>query len=163
MSVVDIVASLSTRTVVHVKYKIEVVCLAPAHHRVDALVAVFLASHAHIILIGEEFVVKGQSDGVGTLLSNEIDVGLGNVVVLELLPEFGSKVGTYGLLHHQVDHPSRVGTSETEHISLGVKPVSKIGSLYQQLLAVGFDKVVTANGHKSLRALLPATCSAGSE
>ena len=103
--IIDVVARLSAWAVVHIEDEIEPVGTAPTDDAVDALVAILCACLAHIVLVGEELVVEGQADGVGTLLSNEVDVGTGHIVVLELLPELGCEVRTYGFLEEQVDHP----------------------------------------------------------
>ena len=141
VTVIDVVAGLPTRAVVHVENQVEARGPAPIHHRVDAGKSVLLPGAPHVILIGEESVVEGQTDGVGTLTRDETDVGAGDVVVLELAPEVGGKVRTHGLLDHQVNHPRRVGLAQAEHIALGVEPVAQVGALDIQFLAVGLHQV----------------------
>ena len=148
MSVVDIVARLSTRTVVHVQNQIQTIGLTPRDHRVDTLIAILLARLSHVVLIGEQLVVEWQSDGVCPLMGNEVDILACHVVILELLPELGCSIRPHGLFHHEVDHPRRVGTSETEHIPLRVQPVAQIGALNQEFLTVRFDEVVPLDSHK---------------
>ena len=131
VAVVNVIARLSSRTIVHIENQVQVVGLTPAHHRVNTLITVFLTNLSHIVFIGEELIVKGQTDGVGALLGNKVDIGLGHVVVLELLPELCCKVRTYSLFEQQVDHPGRVGTSESEHIAFRIQPVAQIGALNQ--------------------------------
>ena len=161
--VVDVVASLTTGAVVHIENQVEPVGLAPAHHRVDACIAVLLARLSHIVFVCEEFIVERQTDGVGTLRGDEVDIGLRYVVVLELLPEFSRDVWSYSLLEQQVDHPGGVRTAEAEHITLRIEPVAEVRALNKQFLTVGLNQVVALNGDEARLALLPATCSAGSE
>ena len=163
VAVVDIIARLTTRTVVHIENQVEVVGLAPAHHRVDACVTVFLACLSHIVFISEELVVERQADGVGTLRGDEVDIGLRHIVVLELLPELCREVRSHSLLEQQVDHPSRVGAAEAEHIPFRIKPVAKVRALDEEFLAIGLDEVMALDGDKALAVLLSATCCAGGE
>ena len=105
MTIINIIARLTAWAVVHIQNEIQVIGLAPVHHRIDALITVFSTCLSHIILIGEELIVKRQTDGVGALTGDEIDIGLGYVIVLELLPELGGGIRSYSLLEQQVDHP----------------------------------------------------------
>ena len=141
MAVVDVVARLSAGTVVHVENQVETRVTAPVHHRVDAGKAVLILGAAHVVLVGEEPVVEGQADGVGSLSRDEGNVGTRDVVVLELAPELGGKVRTHGLLDHQVDHPGRVGLAQTEHVALRIEPVAQIRSLNIEFLSVRLDEV----------------------
>ena len=163
MTIIDVIARLTARAVVHVEDEIEVVDLAPAHHGVDALVAVFLPCQSHIVLVGEELVVKWQTDGIGSLLCDEVDISLGDVVVLELLPELSRFIGTYSLFEEEVDHPGGVGATETEHITFGIQPVAEVRTLDEEFLSIRLDEVMSLYRHKTRRALLPATCCTGSE
>ena len=147
----------------HIENKVKVVGLAPAHHGVDALIAVFGACLPHIVFVGEELVVERQADGVGSLPGDEVDVLTSHIVVLELLPELSREVGTYSLLEEQVDHPSRIGAPEAKHIAFGIEPVAEVRALYQQFLAVGLDQVVALDGDEARGFLLSATCCAGGE
>ena len=156
VSVVDVIARLSAWTVVHIQNQIQVVGLAPGDDRVDACVAILLACLSHVILVAEQLVVERQTNGVGTLIGNEVDILTCHVVILELLPELGSGVGTHGLFHHQVDHPRRVGTSETEHVTLGVQPVAQVCALNQEFLTVGLDEVVAVDGDEPIGIVLLA-------
>ena len=149
MAIVDIIACLTTRAVVHIEDQIEPISLAPTDHAIDTLIAVFRTCLTHIILVSEEFVVEGQTDGVGTLLGDEIDIGTSDVVVLELLPELGREVWSHSLLEQQIDHPGRVGTTEAEHITLGVKPVAKVRALDEEFFAIGLYQVVPLDGDKT--------------
>ena len=138
MAVVDVVARLSARTVMHVENEVKTRGTAPVHHRIDAGKAVLILGTAHVVLVGEKPVVERQADGVGSLACDESDVGTGDVVVLELLPEVGSKIRTHSLLDHQIDHPRRIGLAQAEHVTLGVEPVAQVGALDIELLAVRF-------------------------
>ena len=124
MAVIDVVARLSARTVVHVKNQVKTCGTAPIYYRVDAGKSILVLRAAHVVLVGEEPVVERQADGVGSLAGNETDVGTGDVVVLELAPEIGGEVRTHGLLDHQVNHPWRIGLAEAEHVALGIEPVA---------------------------------------
>ena len=163
ITIVDVVTRLSTWAVVHIENQVEVVSLAPAYYRVDALVTVFLTSLPHIVFVSEESIVERQSDGVGTLISNEVDIGLGNIVILELLPELSRLVRTYGFLEEQVDHPSRIGTAESEHIAFRIKPVTQVRTLNEQFFTIGLYQVVALDGYKPRFVFLSTTCCAGSE
>ena len=153
VAIVDVVARLTSRTIMHVENQIEMVGTAPANNAVDTLIAVFLACLPHIVLIGKELVVEGQTDGVGSLLCNEVDVGLRYIIVLELLPEVGRGIRTHCFLKEQVDHPSRVRAAETEHIALGIQPIAEVCTLNKQLFTIGLNKINTLYGNKSCRLL----------
>ena len=141
MAVVDVVTSLTARTVVHIQNQVKTLGTAPFHHRIDAGKAVLLTGEAHIILIGKEPIVEGQTDSVRSLLGNETDVGTGDVVVLELTPEIGGEIRTHSLLNHQVNHPRRVGLAEAEHITLRVQPVAQVGTLNIEFLTIGLHEI----------------------
>ena len=93
----------------HIENQIQTIRFAPAHDGVDAHMTVLLSCLTHIVLIGEEFIVEGQTDGVGTLRGNEVDISTGDIVIFELLPELCGEIRAYSLLEEQVDHPGRVG------------------------------------------------------
>ena len=105
MTIIDIITRLTTRTVVHIKDQIQVISLAPTDDAINTLITVFLACLTHIILVSKEFIVKGQTDGVGTLLGDEVDIGTSDIIILELLPELGREIWSYSLLEEQIDHP----------------------------------------------------------
>ena len=125
----------------HVENQVQSRAFAPSHHRVDAGKAVLVLCQPHIVFIGEEFVIKGESDRVGALRSDKLNVGARDVVVLEQLPELGGKIRTYSLLNHQVDHPGGVGAAEPEHITFGVEPVAQVCALDIQFRPVGLHQV----------------------
>ena len=141
MAVIDIVARLSAGAVVHVENQVESRGTAPTHHRVDAGKTVLVLGPSHIVLVGEQPVVEGKTDGVGSLTCDKGDIGTGDVVVLELTPEVGGEVRSHGLLDHQVDHPGRVGLAQAEHVAFWVEPVAQIGALDIEFLAVRFHQV----------------------
>ena len=124
---------------------------------------VLLSCLTHIVLIGEEFVVEGQTDSVGTLRGNEVDISTGDIVIFELLPELCGEIRAYSLFEEQVNHPGRVGASETEHVAFRIQPVTEVRALYQQLLSIGLNQVVAIDGNEASCDFLFATCCAGSE
>ena len=149
IAVVDVVAGLRPRTVVHVENEVETCLPTPVNNLVDALEAVLLVGEAHVVLMGEELVVERQADGVGARALDVANVGLGDVVVLELPPEAGCLVGSHGLLQQQVDHPGGVGLREAEHVALGVEPVAQVGALDVEAFAVGLDEVGALYVHEA--------------
>ena len=50
----------------------------------------------------------------------------------------------------------RVGTSETEHVTLGVQPVAQVCALNQEFLTVGLDEVVAVDGDEPIGIVLLA-------
>ena len=144
VAVIDIVSCLSSRGIMHVKYYIETMRTAPADHVIQSLETILIRRQTHIILVCEEFVVEWYTDGIRSLGSDELDILLGHIVVLEHLPELCSKVRADHLLEHLVDHPCRVGLLETEHISLRIKPVTEVCSLDEKGITVRLDQILAA-------------------
>ena len=105
VAVVDVIARLTARTVVHVENQVESVGTAPTHHIVDTLETIMTSCHTHVILIRKQLVIEWQADGIGTCTGYEVDIITGDIVVFELPPEVGCCIGTHHLAEHQVDHP----------------------------------------------------------
>ena len=105
VAVVDIVARLRAWAVVHVENEIEPGIATPADYLVYALETVLIVGEPHVVFIGEQLVVEWKTDGVCSRLCNEVDVGLSDVVVFELLPETCCLVWPHSLFQHQVNHP----------------------------------------------------------
>lgn len=151
VAVVDVVARLSARGIVHVEDEVEIVGLAPRDDAVDAREAFACGQWgdvAHVVLVGEELVVERQTDGVGTGLGDEVDVGAGDVVVLELTPEAGRGLWADELAEHLVDHAVAIALLEAEHVALGIEPVAKVRAYDEELLAIGFDEVRSIDAYK---------------
>ena len=149
IAIIDVVTSLSVRTVVHIENEVKTVGLAPAHHRVHACKAVLPRRQPHVVLVGEELVVERQAYRVGTRRGYEVYVAAGDVVVLELRPEVGSGIGAHQLAQHLIDHPRAVGLREAEHIPLGVEPVAKVCTLNIQSRPVGLHQIGALNANKA--------------
>ncbi len=142
VAVVDIVAGLAAGSVVHVENEVEIVCPAPFHNAVDALVSFVAGAASHIIVVGKQLVVEGQADSVCSGRRYEVDVGAGDVIILEIFPKIGGGVLSHHLAEHVVYHSGGICFSETEHISFGIEPVAEVCSPDEQLRAVGAYQVV---------------------
>ena len=163
MPVVDIITRLSTGTVVHVEDQIQIVGLAPADHRINALITILLTRLSHIVLVGEELIVERQPNGICALTGDEIDISTGHVVILESLPERCREVWSHSLLEHQVYHPGRIGATKPEHIAFRIEPVTQVCTLNKELFAIRFDQVMPFYGYKSRIAFLSAASSTSSK
>ena len=148
-AVVNVIARLTTRTIMHVENQVKSCLPAPFHHLVNppkSFAAVI--GQPHIVLIGKEFVVEWQANCIRTCRGNETDVGLSDVVLLELLPECRSLIGTDGLTKHQVYHPRGVSLTQSEHIPFRIEPVAQIGTLNEQFPAIRLHQIHTVHMDK---------------
>ena len=137
----------------HVKDKVEVVGFAPAHHAVDAGEAVLIGGEAHVVFISEELIMEGETDCIGTCGRDIVDVGLGDIVIFELCPEFCRLVGTHEMTHDIIDLSGSIHASEAKHIAFGIEPVAEIRAYDEELGAVGLDEIGSVDLHK-FRSLL---------
>ena len=103
--------------------------------------AVLPGRKAHVVFVGEELVVERQADCVGACRGNELDVFARDIVVFELLPEFGGIFFAGKLAKHLVNETRRVGSLETEHIALGVEPVAEVRTADVELRSVRLDEI----------------------
>ena len=133
----------------HIKNKIQFVGLTPIDDTVNACIAVLRTGLPHIVFIGEEFVVEGKTDGIGTLLSNKVNIFARDIVILKLLPKEGCLVRADSLFEEQVDHPGRVRTAEAEHIALRIQPVAQIRTLDIKFLSIRLYQVGSLYSHKT--------------
>ena len=113
----------------HVKNDIKSMLAAPSDHIVKSLEAVLICCETHVVLIGEKLVMERNADGICTGRSDEFDILLSHIIILEHLPELGSEVGTDHLPEHLVYHPRRICLLEAEHISFRIEPVAEVGTL----------------------------------
>ena len=141
VAVVDVVACLSAGSVVHVEYQVESCLAAPFNHVVDVLVAVLRRSESHIVLVGEKFVVQRQADGVAACGFDKHYVVLGHIIVLELFPKVGCRVGSDELAEHFVDEMRGIGVVETEHIAFRIEPVAEVCAFDEQACAVRVTEI----------------------
>lgn len=142
MSVINIVARLSARAIVHVQNQMQAVFAAPFYglvHHAESLSFIVLA---HIIFACEEFVVERQADGVGTCACDVGDIILGDIMVLESLPERSGEIRTSQLADHSVDHPLAVGFLEVEHIAFRIEPVAQVGTYDVEFAAIWLYKIL---------------------
>ena len=79
----------------HVKDQVEACFPAPVHNAVYAGETVLVGGQSHIILVGEQFIMEGETDGVGSRPGDELYIFTGDIVVFECFPEFGGEVGAY--------------------------------------------------------------------
>ena len=151
VAVVDVIARLSARRIMHVEDEVEMVVAAPVHDAVDAGKAVLLRAQTHVIFVREELVVEGQTDGVGSRRGDKLDVPARDIVVLEGFPKLGRKVGSRQLAEHLVNHPRGIGARETEHVPLGIEPVPEVCPPDQEFRPVGLNQIRALHPHEGFR------------
>ena len=145
IAVVDVVACLSSWSIVHIEDDIETIFTAPADGIVKPFKAILIGSQSHIVLVCEELVVEWDTDGVGSCRSDELNVLFSHIVVLEHLPELCSKVRTDHFTEHLVYKSCGICLLEAEHIALRIKPVAEICSLDEELGSVRSHKVLSVD------------------
>ena len=153
VTIIDIITSLSARSIVHIKNQIKVSFTAPFHYTVHTGKAVLSGGQSHKVLIGEEFIMEREADSVRTCVLDELYVLTGNVIVFKRFPEFGGKVGSHQLAEHFIDETGRVGLAELKHIPFRVQPVTQIGTHDKEFRTVGLNQVLPLNCYKRGRFL----------
>ena len=108
----------------HIEDDAQVLVATPVHDPVNQAKSLCAVVPAHIILVGEEFVMERYANGVHARLGNVMNVGLGDIVLLELVPEVGRKLLARQFTKHLVDETIGRSFAETEHIPLGIDPVA---------------------------------------
>ena len=148
VAVVDVVARLPARRIMHVQDQVQAVLPAPLHAGIDPVETVLAGGQAHVVLVGEQLVMERKPDRIGARRGDEGDVLLRDIVVLELLPKRSRFVGPDHLAQQVIDHPRRIGPAEAEHVPLRVEPVPEVGSLDEEGLPVRSDQGGPVDGHE---------------
>ena len=128
VTVVDVVACLTTRGIMHVENQINFGFAAPVQQGIDALKSVLAGREAQVIFLCKQLVMKRQTDGIDSRTLKETDILPRDIVVLEFFPEFVCEVGTCQFPECLVNQTGRARSLETEHISFRVKPVAQINA-----------------------------------
>ena len=138
VAIINIIACLSTGSIVHIQDKVKICFTTPVYERIYTGKSILIDRQTHIIFVRKQFIMERQADGIGTRILDELYIFARHIIILECLPEVGCKVRTHQLTEHLVDEASRIGFIEPEHIALRIQPVTQIRAHDEELRAIGF-------------------------
>ncbi len=147
-AVVDIVAGLAAGRAVHVQQHVKVRFLAPLDGLVEQFKPTGLTPAAQVILVGEQFVVEGDADGVHADGLQVLDIVPGGVVVEVGFPELFGRLGSDELIDCFLDQARRAGVLEFEHIPFRHQPVAEVRAFHEEGLTVGSDDFFAPDAEK---------------